>query len=188
MLSLLELPEGPVLEDYPVDASDVSVPDTTLACPVHFQTRQPDETATEILLTALEREILTMQTWYELASPSSPQAPLGASRLGVLEIKQLFANFIQNTTLPQPAEDYSLADQLRLAAEDLKTYYFKAISAQPGQPTDPLQLADWFWGETYAAACINEVRKSCLKYETKEMQLAGKLLLVPRNQMRRFHE
>jgi hypothetical protein len=33
---------------------------------------------------------------------------------------------------------------------------------------------------------INEVRKKCLQQGTKEMELAGKLLLVPRSQMHRF--
>ena len=188
MLSLLELPKGPVLQDYPVDASDVSGTGAQLACPVNFEIRQVDSTPTDTLLTSFEREILTMQTWYDLASDSPSHGPHGASRLEVFQIKQLFADFIQNKTLPQPAEDCSLADQLRLAAEDLKTYYFTAISAQPGQPTEASQLANWFWGETYAAVCINEVRKRCLQYETKDMQLAGKLLLVPRNQMHRFQD
>ena len=81
-----------------------------------------------------------------------------------------------------------LAVRLRLAAEDLKSCYFEALSAQPNQPTNASSLADWFWGETLAAAVINEVRKKCLQQGTREMDLAGSLLLVPRNQMHRFEQ
>ena len=73
-----------------------------------------------------------------------------------------------------------------MVAEDIKAIYFEGVSAQPGQPTDSKTLADWFWGETYAALVINEVRKKSLKDDSKKMKLLGSLLLIPRNQMHRF--
>ena len=73
-------------------------------------------------------------------------------------------------------------------AEDLKAFYFEAVSAQPGQPTDSKSLADWFWGQTSAALVINEVRKISLKEGSKKMALLGNLLLIPRSQMHRFKD
>jgi hypothetical protein len=75
-----------------------------------------------------------------------------------------------------------------MAAEDLKAYYFEAVSAQPGQPTDSLSLANWFWGETVAALVINSIRKICLEHRDINMELLGKLLLVPRRQLYRFKD
>ncbi|NNK95550.1 MAG: hypothetical protein HKP41_14460, partial [Desulfobacterales bacterium] len=102
------------------------------------------------------------------------------------EIIGLYSDFVTGNQQGLAQFEPTLADTLRLAAEDLKSCYFEALSSQPGQPTDAASLANWFWGETYAAAIINEVRKKCLDYGTKEMALAGKLLLIPRSQMHRF--
>lgn len=127
-----------------------------------------------------------MQTWYDLAHETQEQTNPGASGFVPAEIVDFYAEFINNRINSEEMVNQNIADLLRLAAEDLKAFYFKAISAQPGQSTDVAVLANWFWGDTYAAACINEVRKQCLKRETKNFQLAGKLLLVPRSQMHHF--
>ncbi len=129
-----------------------------------------------------------MQTWHDLATEQSAPTTTGLSGLSVQQITDLFADFISGTTDNLEDSDQKLSDLLRLGAEDLKTFYFKGVCAQPGQSTDVTVLADWFWGTTYAAACINEVRKVCLTREGKGMQLAGKLLLIPRNQMHRFKQ
>jgi hypothetical protein len=125
-----------------------------------------------------------MHTWHTIAKHQNNRTTTGISGLTPDSITRLFEDFIQEeeTGLDQD----KLADQLRLAAEDLKAFYFEALSAQPDQPTDAKTLSDWFWGTTYGAAVINEVRKRCLEYDAKEMRLAGSLLLVPRNQMHRF--
>ena len=75
-----------------------------------------------------------------------------------------------------------------MATEDIKSLYFEAVSAQPGQPTNSRSLAEWFWGKTAAAQVINEIRKISLQKDTKEMTLLGNLLLIPRNQLYRFEK
>ena len=140
------------------------------------------------MIEEFQRELSTMQTWYDLASEKSTRSTPEVSGLSVQQIKDLFADFINGRIETQEINDRKVSDLLRLACEDLKAFYFKAVSVQPGQSTDVTVLADWFWGETYAAACINEVRKICLTQQSNDMQLAGKLLLIPRNQMHRFQE
>ena len=130
-----------------------------------------------------------MQIWYEVAcqqASQSTQSMAGLSDLTSIEIAELFVNFLDNTIEEDETGGHKLSDILRLAAEDIKAFYFKAVSVQPGQSTHPETLADWFWGETLAAAAINEVREMCLTKDVKDMQLVGKLLLVPRNQLHRF--
>lgn len=174
--------------DYPVDADEHSDVSDPLACPVNFQARSESVSITDTMIEEFERELSTMQTWYDLASEKSSRPPPGVSGLSVRQIKDLLADFVNNRIDTQEINDQKVSDLLRLACEDLKAFYFKAVSAQPGQSTDVTVLADWFWGGTYAAACINEVRKICLTQQSKDMQLAGKLLLIPRSQMHRFRE
>lgn len=185
-LALLEYPKGPVLEDYPVDAREYSDDPGPLACPVHFSTRKTSDSSADKLLQDLRDELLVMQTWYDQACEKSGRSPSPISGLTMSQVADLFDDFINKKFDQQKSAGHQLSDLLRLGADDLKSYYFKAVSAQPGQSTDGAALADWFWGETIAAACINEVRKTCLDQDSKEMRLVGKLLLIPRNQMHRF--
>jgi len=185
-LSLLEEERGPVLRDYPFDAEEDNSIQTSLACPVNFSTRPKTLTDSERLFEHFHSEIETMRTWYELARKQNTRSTTGVSGYTPQEIKELFLEFIVGTVDEAKTSGYPLPALLRMAAEDLKAYYFEAVSAQPGQSSDPAVLADWFWGETYAAGCINEVRKVCLSQDAQEMQLLGTLLLVPRSQMHRF--
>ena len=68
-----------------------------------------------------------------------------------------------------------LSDILRLALVDLKTCYLKGKTTQPGQSTDSTDLVDWFWGETYAAQLLNEVRKRCLHHTEQDMIIAARV-------------
>lgn len=131
-------------------------------------------------------EFDSMHTWYTIALEKSGRTTGGVSGLMPADIVALYADFIYDNHRGLDKFAATLPDTLRRAAEDLKSCYFEALSSQPNQPTDAAALADWFWGDTQAAVVINEVRKKCLEYDTKEMQLAGKLLLIPRNQMHRF--
>lgn len=185
-LNLLTEPQGPVLADYPKDAAEERAEPAVPACPVDFTSRDRELTDLEQLIQQFEAEFNSIHTWYTIASEKKGRTTSGVSGLDFDQIVTLFDDFITGNQEGLVHFEETLADILRMAAEDLKGCYFEALSAQPGQPTDVTSLSNWFWGDTYAAAMINEVRKKCLEYGTKEMKLAGKLLLVPRNQMHRF--
>ncbi len=187
VLSLLEYAAGPVLEEYPHEAESTGIQPVQLACPVSFDTHVETETSLEKLFRFLHTEIQTMETWHELAEQKSGRSTTGVSGLKPQEICSLFEDFVGGNE-HRVMGAMKISDLLRLATEDLKAYYFEAIVAQPGQPADVESLSNWFWSSTYAAKVINEVRKACLKFEEKDMLLAGNLLLVPRNQMHRFTE
>lgn len=181
---MLEQENGPILADYPHDAVTVSTEPSIPACPVDFSSGPDELTDNEKLLQQFQAEFNAMHSWHTIAKHQSSRTTTGISGLTPDSITRLFSEFIlRNDTGLSEAE---LASHLRLAAEDLKALYFEALSAQPDQPTDAGTLSNWFWGSTFAAAVINEARKACLECEAKEMLLAGKLLLVPRNQMHRF--
>jgi hypothetical protein len=175
-----------LLEEYPYDAQETRGEIDQLACPVNFAPRAAAKTETEKLLQHFQTELNTMHTWFSISCEKRRRTTSGVSGLSPDGIGSLFSDFISGTTIENKLFEKKRADLLRLAAEDLKACYLEGISAQPNQPTDAKTLSDWFWGQTYAALVINELRLKCLKYKEKDMLLAGKLLLIPRNQMHRF--
>ena len=176
------------MADYPHDASDEQAPPAIPSCPVDFSPRDAEQDETELLFKQFRTEFNSMYTWYTIAQEKSSRTAVGLSNLSFDEIIDLYKNLITDNHEKLQRFEPDLAAILRFGAEDLKSCYFEAISSRPDQPTDVASLSNWFWGETYAATAINEVRKKCLEYGTKEMKLAGKLLLIPRNQMHRFKD
>ena len=190
-LKLLESSRGPLLEDFPEDAPDMTdQPQAVLqiACPVSFGPKKENLSAKELLLELFSEEFFQMNTWHEQALSKNKKTTTGISGLTPEAAVEFLSAFVRVEIVDNNIGNISVADGLLMAAEDIKAFYFDAVSAQPGQPTDSKSLAEWFWGQTSAAQVINEVRKISLKGDSKEMQLLGKLLLVPRNQMHRFKD
>ncbi len=157
-----------------------------VACPVNFSTKKESLSSTESLLDSFSTEFSQMMTWYDVALSKNNRTTSGVSGLLPEEAAEFISAFVMGKDAMKRIENISLPDSLRMVAEDIKAIYFEGVSAQPGQPTDSTTLADWFWGETYAAQIINEVRKKSLKDDSKKMQLLGSLLLIPRSQMHKF--
>ncbi len=185
-LGLLKYQTGPVLEDYPEDAGEIEGPQAQIACPVNFSPPPPEKGSIDELCLNFRKEFSQMQSWHRLALEKNDRSTSGISDMSADAIGEMFCSFIAGKTAEAESDGKSLSDRLRLGAEDLKAIYLEALAAQPGQTTDGLALTDWFWGQTYAALVLNEVRRRCLSFGDKDMQLAGKLLLIPRNQMSRF--
>jgi hypothetical protein len=187
-LKLFEAPTGPVLEDFPEDAPDTADNPIPVACPVNFKSKPLETTSIQQMITDFSSEVMQMRNWYDLACEKKKRTTTGVTGLSPKEAAEFLSAFIKGEPPKSKVMNTSTADALRLAAEDLKAYYSEAVSAQPGQPTDSASLADWFWGETVAALVINTISKMCLKAGDNKLELLGKLLLVPRNQMYRFKD
>jgi hypothetical protein len=168
----------------------VNIEDQALqvACPVNFNIKKGKLSSIQSLLESFSIEFSQMKTWYDSAVSKSKRTTTGVSGLLPEDSLEFISAFVKGEKPKKHLENYSLEDCLRMTAEDIKAFYFEGVSAQPGQPTDSKTLADWFWGETYAALVINEVRKIALKDDSDMMKLLGSLLLVPRSQMHRFKD
>ncbi len=187
-LKLLEYPSGPVLEDYRGEAREIEESQAQIACPVSFSPPPPEKGSIDALCLNFRKEFSQMQSWHRLAVEEKERSTSGISTMSADEIGELFIRFVNGEKVETEKRGRKLSDCLRLAAEDLKAIYLEAMAAQPGQTTDGKALTDWFWRETYAALLLNEVRKRCLRFSEEDMLLAGKLLLIPRNQMHLFGE
>ena len=187
-LILFEAPAGPVIEDFPEDAPDTKDKPVQIACPVNFKSKPTETTSIRQMLTDFSSEVIQMRAWYDLACEKKRRTTAKVTGFSPVETTEFLSAFVKGDLPETKLKNTLIADSIRLAAEDLKAYYFEAISAQPGQPTDSLSLADWFWGETVAALVINSIRKICIEDKDKNMELLGKLLLVPRSQLYRFKD
>ena len=187
-LKLFEAPAGPVIEDFPEDAPDTKDKPVQIACPVNFRSKPVETTSIQQMLNDFSSEVMEIRAWYDLACEKKKRTTAKVTGFSPEETTEFLSAFIKGDLPETKSNNTLLADSIRLAAEDLKAYYFEAVSAQPGQPTDSLSLANWFWGETVAALVINSIRKICIEDRDKNMELLGKLLLVPRSQLYRFKD
>lgn len=173
--ALLNHSSGPVLVDYPRDVEQPGG-SASVVTPQGFSARSLDlqEITTEQLLAHWRAEVTTLGC-IEDGEP-------GVSGLTVGEIIRSFSGYLQGTS----SDGGTFPSRLRLAAEDLKSAYFLRLALLDNQTVDSALLADWLWGETWAGLVINRIREKALQEADENMQMLGKLLLVPRNQLHRF--
>lgn len=181
-LELLEASEGPLLVEFPDDAPEkeerTGMGLDGWACPVNLVSASRDETDTEKLLSAFRREVMEFRPWYDLALKErgrtaiwyfAPEAAL-----------ELLSDFILGAPPHIPEQITSLPVALRLAAQDLKTFYFEAIAARPDITSlTSGEFNRWFWRETIAGRVLKMVKEKCVDGEDEELKKTGAMFIVP---------
>jgi hypothetical protein len=181
-LELLNATEGPVLMDFPEEATGVAGETGQeagiWACPVHFASALKDETDLDKMASAFRREVTELRSWYDIGRQRRGRTSVGD--FDPQSASELFIDFAQDKTPKMPKENLPLPVALRLAAHDLKAFYFEAAIARPGSTApDSATFNHWFWKETAAGQVLNAVRKKCLAETDSSLRLIGSLLLVP---------
>ena len=179
-LKLLEAPEGPVLEDFPEDAPVSNEQPTVLACPVNISIEDTTiGTEAEKLCAAFKNEIMSMRPWYDMAVKKRARTTVGVSRLDPVAMGDFICSFTDGSVPENPLQDISLADELRFSVEDLKAYYFEAVTAQPGMGVSSARpLLGWFWQDTIAGKALLAVGESCTNNEDESLQRIGRGLIT----------
>lgn len=188
-LILLEESEGSIIKDFPEDAPVSESEFTPTACPVSFGVPAgPGEEIDDMskLLAAFQQEAEGLQNWFDIGLKKRGRTTTGTSKLSLSEIVEFFSVFVKGDMPESAISGTPLDIIMKLAGEDLKAYYTEAVSAQPGGPTSPDALADWFWGETVASRVLGKVRRRALLCKDNGLKTVGSLLLIPRNQLHRF--
>lgn len=179
-LKLLESPSGPVLEDYPEEAPDFEDANIGWACPVDLSSKKTGLDDTQKLKAAFKEEMTQLRTWYDLSVKKRGRTTVGVSGIDLDEIGDFVSAFLDGGAAENPRDDIPLGLTLKFAVDDLKAYYFEAVSARPGMASPGSQvLADWFWGDTAAGKVVLAVKKSCAESEDGMLKLAGTMFLVP---------
>lgn len=178
-LKLFGLPQGPVLVDYPEEAPQTTNEDSGWSCPINFVHRASELNGDAALAAAVTDEIARLRPWYDIARSKRGRTTVGASSLEIEQIAEFFPSLLAPVLPSSPIVDLPLADAIRLAAEDLKAFYFEAVSAQPGAPSSR-QLVTWFWKDTSAGTLLNTLKNRFEASDDSGLKLLGQLLLVPR--------
>ncbi len=180
-LELLEVAEGPIIVDYDEDAAAAPVTDEEAegwACPVNFGNPKNDEETG--VAAALQREILDLTPWHDLSVERRGRTTVGVSGFEMEEAGRYVTSFLDDPPAESPHEGLTMGDVLKLACDDLKAFYFEAVTARPGD-VGREQLDNWFWSETELARVFMALKPICLASDDHTMRGMGLHTLVPRN-------
>ncbi len=173
-LRLLEAPSGPVLADYAEDAPPTTADDAAPAvCPVGFASEAHDDLGAVFL-----REVEALAPWHDLARERRGRSAVGLSGVPIDTAAGMLRAFLEGENVAS-AEGASLGQTLKLACEDVRTYYYEAAAARPGDP-DANAIQAWFWNDTAAARVFLEFQKRCAASEDKSLVRLSATSIVPR--------
>jgi len=180
-LQLLEARSGPILVDFPEDVPTLAERPMAFVCPVSFAPPLDTLQDTDRLRAALQQEISQLRTWYDLAVTQRGRTTMGVSGLAPEDLGTFIGAFLDGDAPPNPRPDMPLATLFRFAVEDLKAYYWEAVTAQPGQSVaDSTTLADWLWRDTTAGRVLFAVHDVCQHSDIPGMQAVAASMLIPR--------
>jgi hypothetical protein len=163
-LALLERSDGPViLEDFP-DNAPAGDDEAVWACPISFApttTEEPD------LVQATRAEVRQLAPWAELGPTPVPNSGLSPDAI------------VDMLTAMARGEHAPLQD-IRLAADDLRTWYLHAAGQQPGRATSH-EASTWFWRDTAAARLLGRTAARLLDTPDPTLRTFAERGLVPRD-------
>lgn len=187
-LDLLDRRSGPVLEDFPDDVPENGTPSdgSGWVCPVALGAPPTADAAPGSLTEALGAEMHQLRPWYDIGrNTRGGRTTVGVSRMAIEDLVPFITSFLDGKLPPNPRDDVPLADCLKYASEDLKSFYLEAASAQPGHQAGTGELENWFWDETAAARVFYALRPILMKSEDDLTRLIGARALIPALQRER---
>lgn len=180
----MEAPEGPVLEDFPEDAAAIEGEETVWACPVDFPEKEADLTNTEQLSKAFKEEFTALRPWYDQSMKNRGRTTVGVGGIDLDEICDFIGSFLKDQLPESPRDDLSLAFVLNFVVDDLKAFYYEAVTAQPGESLPGSDtFSDWFWGDTMASKVLFAVKQSCENSSDGMLKIVCGNLLIPAAQV-----
>lgn len=160
-----------VLEDFADDAS-ASTEEVVWSCPVSFAPVPCDDPD---LADAVRGEMSSLAAWAELAP-----APPPVSGLSQPEIVTLLDMLNSGDDVTDQLNDRPLVEVVRLAADDLRTWYLHATAQQPGTATAAERMT-WFWRETALARMLGEMTAQLLHHDEPQVRMLADRAIVPRD-------
>ena len=170
-LALLEAPSGPLLVDLDDDDSGQDE-HAAWVCPVRFP---PPAEGDAGLAGRVADEVAMLRPWYELGVERRGRTTLGLAKAPIEEAATWLSAFAEGGAPSAPVPAESIADNLRWAAEDLKTFYFEAATAQPGAAPGT-RLEAWFWKESAAGELLKVLLQRCLAHDDEAVREVSDML------------
>jgi hypothetical protein len=152
---------GPLLVDFPDDAPtpDADEESSGWVCPINLAPPVEDD-GREPLLVALEQERARLVPWHEVALQKRGGSSVGSSAIPVEDIPAFIVSHLGDSPMANPRPEVPDGDMLIFACDDLRAYYFEAVTAQPGQASSD-ELVRWFWDQTTAAKVMWALKDRC---------------------------
>ena len=150
-------------EDFPDDAP-AGDDEIVWACPISFAAQDRDEPD---LVRATRQELAQLAPWAE-----QRPAPVPNSALSPNAIVDLLAATDEGEHAP--------VQDIRLAADDLRTWYLHAAVQQPGRATSQ-ERNTWFWRDTALAQLLGRVTARLLEDPDPIVRMFADRGLVPRD-------
>jgi hypothetical protein len=184
VLALLERTDGPVLMDFPEGppAPPASLgrwtpPDTGMVRPV------PRGSAD--LVAAIRSEVARLRPlrdrWVREHGGRQFDRITG---LDPEQIVALLDQFARDPSIANPLPQFSLERGIKLAADDLKHFYYQAALARPGRITD-IELDDWVFGGTLGGEMLLRLRAALMAANDPNLRRFGETSFVPSHQAHR---
>ena len=162
-------------EDAPVGLAEDEVP---WACPVSFSSSATEDSPSARVI----QELQLLAPWYNKGG-GDRDAEHGLAGFTRDELVRYITSFVEEGEIRKSA-DRTAAERLKLAVEDLKTFYNVAASEQPGSAS-VREIENWYWGETEAGKLVRRVKAALLDHPDKVVALTAAALLVPGSQAHR---
>jgi hypothetical protein len=99
-----------------------------------------------------------LRNWYDIAVAKRDRTTVDVSGVDVDTLADFISSFLSDKQPKNPNPDFPLAHTLNLATDDLKAFYTKAVTAQPGSTGTSDQLADLFYWQTVAGRLLYAIK------------------------------
>jgi len=122
----------------------------------------------------------SLRPWYDLGVRKRGRTTVGVSKIPLGDLSDFLCAILKGETPDNPRNDIALPYTLNLATDDLKAYYFEAVTTQPGQESPSSEvLSHWFYDETVAGKLLFSLRDTIKKSGDGLMKIVGNMLIVP---------
>lgn len=179
-LALFDRDDGPVvLADFPDDAPTADE-DLPWACPVSYAPPTVDEPD---LRSTVQAEIASLAPWAELSTAPAANTHLApgemVDRLGLIIVAADEAAASGTDGEPVEGELVDI-EQVRLLADDLRTWYLHAVAQQPGWASSH-ERNSWFWRQTALAHLFGHLAAALADHPDRRVQVFAERGIVPRD-------
>lgn len=184
-LRLFEAQEGPVLVDYPEeDRGGDEQGETRMepwACPVNFGANPSGASGAEVMVAAFIEEVNQLRPWYDLRLERIDRTAM--THFSPDSAAHFLGQLSKGEPPDKPPVDLPLAAAIRIAAQDIKSFYYEASTSKPGFAVPSSEeFGRWFWHETAAGRILASVRQWCSAQEDEALRMVGAMFLIPMNQ------
>jgi hypothetical protein len=125
-------------------------------------------------------EVAQLQAWHQVSIQARKRTTLGVTGAS----PERLADFVTSWLGSDPEQilydpKQSAPVSLKFATDELKSFYFEAKLAQPGQHSAK-SLQDWFWFETTAGEIFLKLKEQVSNMEDPSFKGLATTSLVPR--------